>query len=160
MVVTTPASVDESRIHQFMKQKSKWILTKIEYLKKVPVHDPKKSRQEFLKYKEQARRLVSQRIIELNKQYSFKYGRVSIKNQKSLWGSCSKKGNLNFNYKIVLLPSRHADYIIVHELCHLQEFNHSKHFWALVAQTIPEHKTIRQALKRAGMVEDKMPGND
>ena len=59
-----------------------------------------------------------------------------------------KKGNLNFNYKIALLPPKTADYIIVHELCHLKEFNHSPNFWKLVAETIPDYKIIRLKLKR------------
>jgi hypothetical protein len=67
------------------------------------------------------------------------------------WGSCSKKGNLNFNYKIALLPQRHSDYVIVHELCHLREFNHSKKFWDLVEQAVPNHRALRTELKRAGV---------
>jgi len=82
--------------------------------------------------------------------YNFKWGRVTIRNQKTRWGSCSKKGNLNFNYKIALLKPSQADYIIVHELCHLKEFNHGKNFWSLVAQTIPDYKEVRSSLRTSG----------
>ncbi len=79
--------------------------------------------------------------------YGFSFKKVSVRAQKTRWGSCSKAGNLNFNYKIALLPSVIADYIIVHEICHLGAFDHSKKFWDLVALTVPGHKAIRKSLK-------------
>lgn len=93
--------------------------------------------------------LAHARLAHFNEAYGFALGRVAIKNHKSRWGSCSKKGNLNFNYKIALLPPELADYVIVHELCHLGEFNHSPRFWALVARTVPDHRALRARL-RAG----------
>jgi predicted metal-dependent hydrolase len=83
--------------------------------------------------------------------YGFKYNRVSIKNQKTRWGSCSKKGNLNFNYKIFLLSPDMRDYIIVHELCHLKELNHSRKFWTLVEEIVPDYRIARKALKKQGL---------
>jgi predicted metal-dependent hydrolase len=102
---------------------------------------------EYLKLKEYARDLVMKRLEKFNQIYGFKYNAVAIRNQKTRWGSCSSKGNLNFNYKIVLLPPRHADYIIVHELCHLKEFNHSKRFWNLVSKTFPDYEKIIEQLR-------------
>ena len=107
----------------------------------------RRSRTEFLANKELARALVMERIKHFNQNYEFTVGRISIRNQRSRWGSCSKKGNLNFNYRIVLLPPKVSDYIIVHELCHLGEFNHSKKFWDLVAKTTPEYKQVRKELR-------------
>ncbi len=104
-------------------------------------------RRNYLKYKEPARELILRRVEYFNSIYNFSYGRISVRNQRSRWGSCSKRGNLNFNYKIVLIPEKLADYIIVHELCHLKEFNHSKNFWALVAKTFPDYKKIKQDLR-------------
>ncbi len=108
----------------------------------------KYTRWDYKKYKEDARSLVHTKIAELNAHYGYKVGRVSIRNTKSRWGSCSKQGNLNFNYKVLFLPSHIADYIIVHELCHLKEFNHSPNFWNLVAELVPNHKAIRKELKQ------------
>ena len=105
-------------------------------------------RRSYLKHKETARALAFRRIEHFNNFYGFKVGRISVRNQKTRWGSCSKKGNLNFSYKIALIPARLADYIIVHELCHLKEFNHSKRFWALVAKEIPDYLEIRKQLKK------------
>ncbi len=88
------------------------------------------------------------RIAHFNNHYGFTIRKVAIRDTKSRWGSCSKQGNLNFSYKVFLLPPHIADYIIVHELCHLKEFNHGADFWALVAEMIPDHKAIRAELKR------------
>ena len=102
----------------------------------------------YLQNRGPARQLVRQRLEYYNQFYGFQYGRVSIKNQRSRWGSCSKQGNLNFNYRLVNLPSELADYIIVHELCHLKEMNHSARFWRLVVQVMPDYLTRRQKLKK------------
>lgn len=100
--------------------------------------------------KDKALWIVKDRIEYFNTFYNFKWNRIVIRNQKTRWGSCSRKGNLNFNYKIALLPPESADYIIVHELCHLGEFNHSQKFWDLVAKTIPDYLTIRKDLRKNG----------
>jgi predicted metal-dependent hydrolase len=108
----------------------------------------RRNRRQYLAVKEDARRLVHERIAHFNQSYGFAVGKIFIKNHKSRWGSCSVKGNLNFNYKIALLPPELADYIVVHELCHLREFNHSPRFWRLVEEAIPDHPARRRALRR------------
>ncbi len=112
---------------------------------KTKVRKPQ-SRTLYKKHKETARSLVVERLEYLNLTYQVSWNQVSIRNQKTRWGSCSKKKNLNFNYKLALVPGHLADYVVAHELCHLQEFNHSKKFWDLVAQTIPDHKERRKEL--------------
>ncbi len=74
-------------------------------------------------------------------------GRIAIRNQRTRWGSCSSKGNLNFNYRIVFLPIELVDYIVVHELCHLLEFNHSSVFWGHVGRVLPNYPLHRAALR-------------
>lgn len=108
----------------------------------------KGSTKEYLAHKESARKLVHERLEYFNQFYGFKYNKVAIRNQKTRWGSCSHHGNLNFSYKLALLEPRLADYIIVHELCHLKEFNHSKAFWSLVVQQFPDYRELRKQLKR------------
>ena len=100
------------------------------------------------KKREQARRFVENRLSYFNKFYNFEINHVSIKNTSTRWGSCSSMGNLNFNYKIIYLRPQLADYLIVHELCHLGELNHSKRFWELVAKTIPDYVNINKELRR------------
>ena len=108
---------------------------------------PRRDRRAYQKYKEEARRLVMARLAHFNTVYGFAWGRIAIRNQKSRWGSCSKKGNLNFSYRLALIPSPLADYIILHELCHLGEFNHSRRFWDLVERGMPDWKERRKLLR-------------
>ncbi len=102
----------------------------------------------YKKHKETARMVITAKIKRYNELFQYRLGRVSIRNQRTRWGSCSKRGNLNFNYKILFLEESFADYIVVHELCHLQELNHSKRFWSLVAQVFPNYRQIRNELRR------------
>lgn len=108
----------------------------------------KRATRHYRTHKEVARSSILAKIKRYNEVYQYRLGRVSIRNQKTRWGSCSKRGNLNFNYKILFLEEPFADYIVVHELCHLQELNHSQRFWNLVAQVFPNHKSIRNELRR------------
>lgn len=78
------------------------------------------------------------------------YGRITIRNQKTRWGSCSSKGNLNFNCLLMLAPDEVVDYVVIHELCHLIEMNHSKAFWKQVEQMMPDYKKHRKWLKDHG----------
>ena len=122
------------------------------YIRKSKAQRKAEKKAEYQKYKNQALILAEAKIAQFNKSYNFKINRISIKNQKTRWGSCSGKGNLNFNYKIALIPEKLAEYIVVHEICHLGELNHSKRFWDLVAKTIPEHKANRKELRKNGAV--------
>ncbi|MBI5728623.1 MAG: M48 family metallopeptidase [Candidatus Magasanikbacteria bacterium] len=124
-----------------MLQKKDWILKKVAYFKRVGerVHLPR-GKKSYHEHKHRARQFVHQKISELNAHYNFSFNRVAIKNHSTRWGSCSKQKNLNFNYRILFLSNELADYVIVHELCHLREMNHSKKFWALVAHVVPDFK--------------------
>lgn len=152
VVVTMPPGWQESAAERFVREKTKWIVAKVNYFKQFggrPI--VRRSRADYLKYKDGAYTLARTRVEHFNTLYNFPYNKITIRNQKTRWGSCSKQGNLNFNYKIVLLPENLADYIIVHELCHLKEFNHSKNFWSLVAKVFPDYARIRKELRRGGI---------
>jgi predicted metal-dependent hydrolase len=101
-------------------------------------------------YRRQARDVIAQRLAVGNAAYGFTYGRVTIKEQKSRWGSCSRQGNLNFNWRLLLAPLPVLDYVVVHELCHLKELNHSPRFWQLVARASPEYQRHRAWLRQHG----------
>lgn len=107
----------------------------------------RRNRKQYLKHKEAARALVHARVGYFNAFYGHTVGKVFIKDTKSRWASCSARGNLNFNYKIIHLPEEVADYLVVHELCHLAEFNHGPAFWALVARCCPNYRDVRAALR-------------
>lgn len=147
-VVTMPRNVSEGRVEEFIFKKAEWITRKLEYFKKFTGGlFIKSSKKHYAEFRDAARELCERRVGELNEAYGFTYNSINIRNQKTRWGSCSRKGNLNFNYKIALLPPHLADYLIIHELCHLGAFNHSSKFWSLVAQTLPNYRELRRELK-------------
>ena len=150
VVVVVPKRANPKTVEQFIRAQSEWVQRKVQTFQKHADKGglvlPAPKRGDYKKYKEQARSLALARLEHFNQHYGFTYNRVAIRDQKTRWGSCSSKGHLNFNYKIVHLPQAHADYIIVHELCHLKEMNHSERFWDLVAETVPDHKQLRKEL--------------
>jgi predicted metal-dependent hydrolase len=152
IVVTTPFGIDQPIIEKFIADKKQWLADKINFFKSV---DSKKIRtfssQDYLMHKDEALALVLSRLKFLNKKCRFRFKEIYIKNQKTRWGSCSKNKNLNFNYKLIFLPKKQQDYIIVHELCHLREFNHSRKFWSLVAELMPDYLDIKNELRNQGL---------
>jgi predicted metal-dependent hydrolase len=101
-------------------------------------------------YRRQADTIFAERLAHANGIYGFQYARVSVKAQKTRWGSCSKLGNLNFNWRLLLAPLSVLDYVVVHELCHLKELNHSARFWQLVARGCPDYAVHRRWLRQHG----------
>ena len=97
-------------------------------------------------YKQQTARIIADRLPTLARRFNVTYNKISIKNQKSRWASCSKNGNLNFNLLLVAAPSNVIDYVIIHELMHLIEFDHSQQFWQLVREADPDYKKHREWL--------------
>jgi predicted metal-dependent hydrolase len=95
---------------------------------------------------DQAVRLIGEKVKVLSRKMQVSLNRVYIKDQKTIWGSCSARKNLNFNWRLIMVPESVMDYVIIHELCHLQEMSHSKAFWKLVAQYCPDWRTHRQWL--------------
>ena len=151
ITVTKPNNISLDTLEYYVKQKTDWLLAKLDFFANLKSTIPQATKQDYLDKKEQAYNLVDKNIKKLNKVYKFKFNKINIKNQKTRWGSCSKKGNLNFNYRIIYLPDKIVTYIIVHELCHLKEFNHSHKFWNLVAKAIPNYLDIKKELKNNGL---------
>lgn len=90
-------------------------------------------------------------VVRYAQVYGFSYRAITIRNQRTCWGSCSRKKTLSFNYKLIFLPARVQEYVVVHELCHLREMNHSPKFWTLVSQIIPDYTERRRELRRLGV---------
>ena len=93
---------------------------------------------------------IRQRIGVFQPVIGGEFGRVTVRDQRSRWGSCSSKHNLNFNWKLIMAPPQVLDYVVIHELCHLHEFNHSARFWRLVEGVMPDYEVWKKWLKKHG----------
>jgi len=160
-----PRLVPQFVAKRFLQDKKEWVIEKIKEQKARMQKSPtapfergtlsaKARRLEYLAKKEEARKLVLEKLeywkyfYGTNFQIDFNWKNVSIKNSKTRWGSCSSKKNLNFSYRVLELTQNQQDYLIVHELCHLQQMNHSEKFWNLVSLGIPNFKSIRKQMKK------------
>lgn len=152
-IVTIPNSFPVNSIDEYLIAKSQWVISKIDFFNKLNKKQKLTFNSDGYKlYKDKALEIVTERLVALNNAHlKFKFNKVMIKDQKTRWGSCSKKRNLNFNYKILFLPAKLRDYIIIHELCHLKELNHTSKFWKLVAKSIPDYQKIIKELKINGL---------
>lgn len=99
---------------------------------------------------DQAMQIIPDKVRFYAEKIGVDYGRVTIRNQKTRWGSCSAKGNLNFNCLLMLAPEDVLDYVVIHELCHRKEMNHSPRFWSEVAKIMPDYKNSKIWLKENG----------
>ncbi len=133
-------------VQRFVEKHSDWIRRKVKATEgRTIVWGNKK---DLAVYKKQARVLITERARHFAKIYGVTFRKISIRSQKSRWGSCSRQGNLSFNYQLVLFRPEMRDAVIVHEICHLVEFNHSRAFWKLVEREVPNWKTLRKELKK------------
>lgn len=141
--------IDNTYIKRFIVDNSKWVLKNLITFDKLPSRiDLSLSREDYIRYKDFAYMVILQRLKYYNKFYQYRYKNVVIKNQKTAWGSCSSNKNLNFNFRLIFLPDRLLDYVVVHELCHLKEMNHGPRFWALVGKQIPDYIEAKDELKK------------
>ena len=106
---------------------------------------------------DRAKELINDSVRYWAPKIGVKYGRVAIKDQKTRWGSCSSKGNLNFNRRLAAAPGPVKDYVVIHELCHLIEMNHSKKFWNEVSRFCPDHRDHRKWLRMHGRELQSLP---
>lgn len=145
--ITKPTQVTERNALLFAERNAGWIMNQLSLIeeKVTLLHDDP---EHFRIYKEKAREMIIGKVKYWSRYYNFEYGDIRIKRQRTMWGSCSSKKNLNFNYRLIFLPERLIDYVVVHEICHLREMNHSKRFWTLVENTIPNYKELRSELRR------------
>ncbi|MCR4652088.1 MAG: M48 family metallopeptidase [Eubacterium sp.] len=155
LVVRAPHRTSDRQIRQFVENSSAWIQKHRELIeqrhRQEEMNPPPAITKETL---ERLRSLASETIPPRVSYYSnlmgVSYGRITIRAQKSRWGSCSSKGNLNFNCLLMLTPPEVQNYVIVHELCHRKQMNHSPAFWREVEQIMPEYRRHRLWLKKNG----------
>ena len=149
VAVVIPRFASESVARSFVLQKYEWIIKRLLEIKERSKLDLPLvvNARDYARCKLQALTLVEGKIAKFQKIYSFEYNKIFIKNQKTVWGSCSSQKNLNFSYKILGLEDDLVEYIVAHELCHLVEMNHSRNFWSLVENLLPDYKEKRKKLK-------------
>lgn len=148
VVLTLPFFVSRKRGLAFVAEKFEWIMTRVKRMAEKPqsllFHG---SAADFKRLAPQALRIVNERLADINRFYGAQWNRVTIRNQKTRWGSCSRRGDLSFNYRIVFLSEPLRDYLIVHELCHRLSFDHSPRFWKFVERTVPDYQERRKQLR-------------
>lgn len=153
IVVFVPLYVSDNEIERMVISKSKWI---DEHMLKVQSTIDERSKLEKITFEQikeladQAVEYIPKRVKYYSEKENFVYNKITIKNLVSRWGSCSTKGNLNFNCLLMLTPDYVIDYIVVHELCHLREMNHSEKFWAEVEKIMPDYQRAELWLKQNG----------
>jgi len=150
LIVRVPEAMSSPDIDAFIKEHWEWIIKHLQLseAKEAKAAKIKKlSMQDVEGLTQQALIIVPERVAFFAQKMGVIYGSIKIRNQRTRWGSCSSKRNLNFNCLLMLVPAEVCDYVIIHELAHLKELNHSPRFWAEVQKMIPDFRTHRKWLK-------------
>lgn len=156
ITVRLPLSVSAKEAERFLQSKSRWLITHylmlLEKKNSSPRSDLSAAQRDALenRYKKAAKEYIPKRVSYFQNLTGGNYNRITIRSQKTRWGSCSAKGNLSFNWRLMLAPPAVLDYVVVHELCHLTHMNHSAAFWQAVEEAYPDYKAARKWLKDHG----------
>lgn len=147
VILRTPYGITKRQAEKFLDEKKDWILKTIRQVENRKTDQIMISEEQRREGIERAKRIFPERTAYFALRMGVYYGRITIREQKTRWGSCSSKGNLNFNWKLVLLAPELLDYVVVHELAHRREMNHSKNFWKIVEAELPDYRERRRRLK-------------
>ena len=147
--VRCPKRCPKREVEAFVVSKEDWIRAHLENISQRP-EVPALSEAERKALAEQASKTLPEKVYYFAQLMGVSYGRITIRSQRTRWGSCSAKGNLNFNCLLMLCPVEVQDYVVIHELCHRKEMNHSAAFWAEVEKYCPDYRVHRKWLKENG----------
>lgn len=158
VTVRAPRDCGKAEIDDLIRDRREWIEEKrAEFLaqkrecEKKQEQFPKITPESEREFRRLAKEKIPKRVALFAEQVGVDYGKITIKDTKSRWGSCSYQGNLNFCWRLILAPEEVLDYIVVHELCHRLEMNHSARFWAEVKRVLPEYEKSKEWLKENGL---------
>ena len=155
--VRVPRRASKAQIEEMLKAKHDWILKTLDKIEQRNTAEAREyaeakplSSEEIKKLKKEARNHLASLTEYWAEKIGVSYGRISIRGQKTRWGSCSSKGNLNYNYLLMLCPDDVIEYVVIHELCHRVYMNHSKRFWEKIEEFCPNYRQARKWLKQNG----------
>ena len=149
ILVRAPRHMRERAIREFVLSRESWLQPRLAKIQSRPTL-PSLTEQEVESLKKQAKADLSDRVMKLAPRVGVGWGRISVRAQKSRWGSCTRDGNLNFNCLLMLCPEPVRDYVVIHELCHRKHMDHSPRFWTEVERACPEFRACKQWLKDNG----------
>ncbi len=153
VLIRAPRRVSKKRAREFAAERMDWIIKNLDQMRRKQEAAAKVERltsEELDGLAQKAMEVIPGKVAYYASLLNVTYGRITIRNQKTRWASCSAKGNLSFNCLLMLTPDEIIDYIVVHELCHRLEMNHSRRFWGNVGRIIPEYKKREKWLKENG----------
>ena len=148
VVVRAPKRMSDRTVREFVASKEDWLRTRLQKYTRPAL--PPLTGQELKELKQRAKEYLPHRVALYAPAVGVSYGNITIRAQKTRWGSCSGRGNLNFNCLLMLAPPEVRDYVVIHELCHRKHMNHSPAFWAEVARVCPDFALHRRWLKDNG----------
>ena len=151
--VRAPFNMTDSEVRDFVREKSGWItknLKKLDDIKQKNKMSTPFTQEQIIELKQKALLCIPQKVEYFAKRIGVKPAKITVRNQKTRWGSCSKSGSISINCLVMLMPGPVIDYVVVHELCHIKEMNHSKSFWREVERIIPDYKQRQNWLKENG----------
>ncbi len=149
--VRCPKWCPKREVERYVVSKEDWIRKHLETIAARP-QQPVLSGEELQRLADQAALALPEKVRWYAEQMGVTFGRITIRSQHTRWGSCSAKGNLNFNCLLMLCPEAVQDYVVIHELCHRKELNHSTAFWTEVEKYCPDYRAYRKWLKDNGAV--------
>ena len=151
--VRAPRQMSRAEIESFLTEKESWVLKHLRNMTQTGTSDPASSPlsdSDLLLYIHMAPEIFTRQVCFYANRMNVSYGRISIREQKTRWGSCSSAGNLNFNWRLIFAPPAVLDYVVVHELAHRKEMNHSAAFYAIVEQVLPDYRSSQKLLRENG----------
>ena len=155
IIIRAPRLMPNAAVIAFVREKADWIIKTHEKQSRItPFDAPEEKSHHTLalekRYREAAKDYIPKRVEYYHQFTGGSYNKITIRDQKTRWGSCSSNGTLSFSFRLMLAPPRVLDYVVVHELCHLKHMNHSKEFWNMVESILPDYKEHRKWLKENG----------
>ncbi len=157
VVLRAPKRAPYRMLQSFLEERKEWIIEKHQLMEQIRREETQREPKDYEldsekknAYRCQAGKILAVRAAYYAEQMGVDYGCITVKETKTRWGSCSAKGNLNFHWKLILMPQEILDYVVVHELAHRKEMNHSERFWKIVESILPDYRERRKWLRENG----------